>query len=325
VKHHPTDVVLLMSEPANTPENPIDTIVSLDVPRGAGAMLRSAREAQGMHIAMLAVSLKVPIKKLEALEADRYESFPDTFFIRALASSVCRTLKIDPTSILSALPRSDTPKIKTDEAGLNARFNDVSDISSRAFLAHLKRPLGIAVLALLVGIFAIVFSPKEAPLEAMPAGVSGGNTQVFPATGGDPGQAILAEQSALTASQPGDSTAASLPETSSSMTPGSTGPISLPDASAPTPSVSSELAVIGNIGTVLTLHAHGASWVEVTDGKGLMQLRQTLKEGDVIPLAGALPLSVVLGRADLVSVVVRGQAFDTKGVTNNNVARFEVK
>ena len=35
-----------------------------------GAMLRQAREAAGLHIGALAVSLRVPVKKLEALEAD---------------------------------------------------------------------------------------------------------------------------------------------------------------------------------------------------------------------------------------------------------------
>ncbi|WP_457306933.1 helix-turn-helix domain-containing protein, partial [Polaromonas sp. P5_E6] len=37
----------------------------------AGTLLREAREAAGIHIAALAVSLKVPVKKLEALELDR--------------------------------------------------------------------------------------------------------------------------------------------------------------------------------------------------------------------------------------------------------------
>ena len=61
----------------------------------AGMLIRRAREASGLHIAALAVSLKVPVKKLEALEANRFELLPDAVFVRALAGSVCRTLKID--------------------------------------------------------------------------------------------------------------------------------------------------------------------------------------------------------------------------------------
>ena len=32
---------------------------------GAGAMLRAAREAAGLHVAALAVSLKIPVRRLE--------------------------------------------------------------------------------------------------------------------------------------------------------------------------------------------------------------------------------------------------------------------
>jgi cytoskeleton protein RodZ len=53
----------------------------------AGAMLRKARMAAGLHVAALAVSMKVPVKKLEALESDRLDLLPDVAFVRALASS----------------------------------------------------------------------------------------------------------------------------------------------------------------------------------------------------------------------------------------------
>ncbi|HSB99271.1 MAG TPA: helix-turn-helix transcriptional regulator, partial [Burkholderiaceae bacterium] len=63
--------------------------------RSAGAMLRAAREKQGLHIAALSASIKVPQAKLEALEAGRYHELTDATFVRALAHSVCRVLKID--------------------------------------------------------------------------------------------------------------------------------------------------------------------------------------------------------------------------------------
>ena len=63
---------------------PVSTAVQL----GAGDMLRSARESRGMQIAALAVLLKVPVKKLEALESNRFDLLPDAVFVRALAASV---------------------------------------------------------------------------------------------------------------------------------------------------------------------------------------------------------------------------------------------
>jgi cytoskeleton protein RodZ len=67
------------------------------------------------------------------------------------------------------------------------------------------------------------------------------------------------------------------------------------------------------------------SWVEVTDAKGAVLLRRKLVAGEVAGATGALPLSAIVGRADVTQVQVRGQAFDLTPVTRDNVARFEVK
>ena len=73
-----------MSETLNPPV--AEPAVTVDRP----VLLREAREAAGLHIAALAAALKVPVKKLEALEAGRYDELPDLTFARALASSACQ-------------------------------------------------------------------------------------------------------------------------------------------------------------------------------------------------------------------------------------------
>ena len=65
----------------------------------AGEILKNARQAAGIHIEALAVALKVPVSKLEALESNNFDLLSDTVFLRALASSVCRVLKLDPASV----------------------------------------------------------------------------------------------------------------------------------------------------------------------------------------------------------------------------------
>ena len=77
----------------------------------AGMLLRHAREAAGLHVDTLAANLKVPVRKLEALEEDRYDLLPDATFARALASSVCRTLKVDAQPVLERLPQGAQPSL----------------------------------------------------------------------------------------------------------------------------------------------------------------------------------------------------------------------
>jgi len=105
----------------------------------AGRLLREARERQGLHIAALAASIKVTQKKLELLEADRFDALPDATFTRALAQTVCRALKIDPTAILGLLPPPAGYRLEQVGEGLNAPFRErpgvlvQRDASSLAF------------------------------------------------------------------------------------------------------------------------------------------------------------------------------------------------
>jgi cytoskeleton protein RodZ len=75
----------------------------------------------------------------------------------------------------------------------------------------------------------------------------------------------------------------------------------------------------------LLFKAKGASWVEVVDGTGTIQLRRILADGETVAISGALPLAVVVGRVDAVSLEVRGKAFDLASISKDGVARFEVK
>jgi len=90
----------------------------------AGRLLREARERQGLHIAALAASIKVAPKKLELLEADRFDALPDVTFTRALAQTVCRALKIDSGAVLLLLPPPEGHRLEQVGEGLNAPFRE---------------------------------------------------------------------------------------------------------------------------------------------------------------------------------------------------------
>jgi cytoskeleton protein RodZ len=109
----------------------------------AGAMLKAAREKRGLHIAALAASIKVPQRKLEALESDHYEELLDLTFTRALAQSICRTLKIDAQPVLDRLPQvpGAAPKLQHVSNGLNAPFRERPGRDEPADWRWLGRPV----------------------------------------------------------------------------------------------------------------------------------------------------------------------------------------
>ena len=89
----------------------------------AGRLLKQAREAQGLHLAALASAIKVSPQKLELLEADRYDQLLDATLTRALAQTVCRSLKIDAAPVLALLPRPGSNRLGEVGQNLNAPLN----------------------------------------------------------------------------------------------------------------------------------------------------------------------------------------------------------
>lgn len=267
----------------------------------AGQLLRQAREAEGLHIAALAVALKVPVKKLEALESDRFDLLSDLVFARALAGSVCRVLKVDPAPILARFPTVPGTRLWADEAGINQPFKGSAGpgLGPRV-LEMVRKPLSIAIVLLVIATVVLWVMPLQ--------GWRGATSAPSP-TVAEP----AAVASAQVASPVGNST---VPANSADVK-----PVQIPPAAPATTLLPAEAAQ----GPVLQIHARGESWVEVVDAKGIVQLRRVVRSAERIALSGPTPLSVVLGRAGNVEVVVRGKVVDVSASTRDNVARFEVK
>jgi cytoskeleton protein RodZ len=296
----------------------------------AGTLLKTAREAQRLHVAALAVSLKVPVKKLEALEADRLDLLPDAVFVRALASSMCRALKVDPTEILARLPQSQ-PKLQLSQASSQTPFRAASDRAAPSVLTALSRPAMLAVLALLLGALVLIFLPdlqsKSAQvLESAQSSDSNGGAEAGAGTALGAG-AVLSNTDGLSSTLAGNdqtvvtkglpaSTVTGVVSTSTNANPGLVSSTIL-NSNSTTGSVGADSMVV--------FRAQGETWVEVLDVRGKTTLRRTLQTGESVGATGALPLRVTVGRADQTEVLVRGQALDKTGKVRDNVLRFEVK
>lgn len=299
----------------------------------AGALLRDAREAAGLHIAALAVALKVPVAKLEALEADNFSALPDMVFVRALASSVCRTLKIDPQAVLALLPQGEGPRLSAGDVGLNAPVKGFAGRSSAApFKGAGSRSFVWAVGLLLIGAALMMFLPRglDADLSALLKQPE--TTTKIPMPTGNVAQeisvAVGAEQRVPSAAPaPAPAAAAGvgveLPAGESIKPAGiASHPIVLPSVEASAPS--SAPAADAPSG-VLAFKARSESWIQVRDAAGALVLQRNLAPNELVSVSGVLPLAVVIGRADATEVFVRGKPYDIGPVSRENVAHFEVK
>jgi cytoskeleton protein RodZ len=287
----------------------------------AGALLREARERTGMHIGALAVGLKVPVKKIEALEADRLDLLPDAVFARALASSIARTLKVDPVPILAALPQGQTSRLSVGGSVSLMNTYSAGGAAWSPFLGLLKKPAVLVGILLVVGALALVFVPMGQTPSANQSTISN-------VPNSSPGAQMGSDTSPVTQGMP---TPPVVGQASSETGLSTNSPLrAMPPASAlveSTTTVGSGVEVqakAGNTG-LIRLNASGPTWVEVTDATGVVQLRKTLAAGESTSAGGTLPLKVVVGRVDMTQVEVQGKPFDMTPFGKDNVARFEVR
>ncbi|MEP6791414.1 MAG: helix-turn-helix domain-containing protein [Ramlibacter sp.] len=309
-----------------------DAAASASQPVGAtaGTLLREAREAAGLHVAALAVSLKVPVRKLEALEADRLDLLPDAVFVRALAASVCRTLKIDPAPVLARLPRTGAVRLTDSESGINAPFRSPSDGARPSWLDQLSRPVFLAVFALLLGALVLILLPGThdeavATAKSDPTPVSVPMVYQPPAesppVSSNPTVPVVAAGGA-SASAAGTTVTKSIsPSIMSTATASAARVVVVPAPAALAVPATGAVPANG----LVVFKARGESWVQVTDAKGVVILRKLLLPGETAAASGATPLAVTVGSANATDVEVRGKPLDLAPYVRDNVSRFEVK
>lgn len=276
-----------------------------------GSLLRQARQAQGMHIAVLATAIKVTPRKLEALENDRLDELPDATFTRALAQTVCRTLKIDPAPVLALLPPPPGHRLEQVGEGINAPFRERPGMSQGGDWSLLGSPAVWAPLLFLVLAGIVYFLPPgtlSVPVArpaSAPAAASG-RLASAPAVAPAPAAAPLAAAPAPAASVVVE-TVHSVP------------PAAVDDAASAPASPAAGMA------GVLQLRVSGESWVEVLDGRGQTLLSRLLQPGEAVGVDGAMPLKVTVGNSAVTQLSFRGKPIELAGFTRDNVARLDLK
>ena len=304
----------------------------------AGALLRAAREKAGLHVAALAVAIKIPVKKLEALEADQLLVTHDLVFTRALASSVCRTLKIDAAPVLAALPQTVVRELHVDDHGINAPFTTRVAGQSKTVNEILTQPWVMLVMALCAGAAVIAASGLWGHKDVQDAATSTATAEevvvpqtmapvVIPAPAEAKAEVVAATSLPAPVAQVDANTTATV--AAASAKPVASSPVQTlasPAVLESKPVAASTVQSAVSSDTVMSFKARQQSvWVKVVDAKGEVRLSRNIAAGERVECGGVLPLVVVLGRADSVDVEVRGKLFDFSAFTRDNVARFEVK
>ena len=266
----------------------------------SGKLLRQARQASGLKLTELASSLKVSVEKLEALESDDFSVFPDVVFMRALAASVCRSLGVDSISVLALMPNGAQVRLPIDQESVNTNLSYKSKNKSFLFFVIGSVFLLISVLFFIskkiddhyyslnssIDYFkGIFFSIDSGSFELNLLDYSGGKN-----LSNEDQKTILIENDRKEKSEVNNKISDSKEKYSDG----------------------------------IFFRARNSSWIEVKNKEGVIVLQRTLMAGESIEVSDKFPLFVIVGRADMTDVFVRGLPFDLISLSRNNVARFEV-
>lgn len=292
-------------------------------------MLRAARQQQGLHIAALAAAIKVSPAKLESLESGRYHELLDIAFSRALAQTVCRMLKIDPTPVLAQMPGAPPDALGRVDGGLNMPYRERPGRVVPGDWAPWRHPVLWLVALLLIAAAAFVLVPatvvrdlalpgSAATLPVMPPGgaaaaqPAGADAGAAPAAGAASGPGLAPK----TAS-PGELGINAALTLGAAATPRTELPAAT--SGAPGVNVNPNANANANADAVL-LRALQPTWVQAVDGTGQTLMARLLPAGETVEMTVTPPLRLKIGNVSGTELSFRGHRVDLSTATRDNIA-----
>ena len=294
----------------------------------AGRLLQAGRERRGLELDALAQLLKVPVRKLQALEADRFEELPGAAFTRSLAQSYARQVGVDVQEVLALLPQAIVPPQRLEHVsrGLQTPYREGSGAhfggsGGRGGFEGFRPVHGVALallaLALLLWLLpplstllpSLGLSSRSEPAAEVAAGseAAASSTVVVETVHGVPAEQVM------TPVPPAASAVPVMP-----VPVAASAPPAAPSAPAPVPAAATPA------GTVV-LKTRTASWIEVRDAGNAVMLSRTLQPGETVGLDGAMPMRVRVGVASALELSLRGEPVDLKPYTRGTSATVVLK
>lgn len=294
----------------------------------AGRLLQAGRERRGLELDALAQLLKVPVRKLQALEADRFEELPGAAFTRSLAQSYARQVGVDVQEVLALLPQAIVPPQRLEHVsrGLQTPYREGSGAhfggsGGRGGFEGFRPVHGVALALLALALLLWLLPPLSTLLPSL--GLSSRSELAAEVAAGSEAAASSTVVVETVHGVPAEQVTTPVPPAASAVPVmpapvAASAPPAASSASAPVP------ATAAPAGTVV-LKTRAASWIEVRDAGNAVLLSRTLQPGETVGLDGAMPMQVRVGVASALELSLRGEPVDLKPYTRGTSATVVLK
>ena len=294
----------------------------------AGRLLQAGRERRGLELDALAQLLKVPVRKLQALEADRFEELPGAAFTRSLAQSYARQVGVDVQEVLALLPQAVVPPQRLEHVsrGLQTPYREGSGAhfggsGGRGGFEGFRPVHGVALALLALALLLWLLPPLSTLLPSL--GLSSRSELAAEVAAGSEAAASSTVVVETVHGVPAEQVTTPVPPAASAVPVmpvpvAASAPPAAPSAPAPVPAAATPA------GTVV-LKTRTASWIEVRDAGNAVLLSRTLQPGETVGLDGAMPMRVRAGVASALELSLRGEPVDLKPYTRGTSATVVLK
>lgn len=311
----------LQGETAQTQDEPTIPVreEAPAAPKGFGAVLRAAREAEGISVGDMAVQCRLAVTQIRALEEERLENLPEPVYVRAFIRGYAHALKIDPT------PLVDDYMMRCGRRGAAVEVGQLPNRSpSTEAVFHeppknrtLKAVLFVVLAALVGGGIWAVYTDQFASLhtsseaQKVESGANEAKETKTPAA--EPTENAAQPSDAAPEAQPAQ------PSAPAAQTASAAPAQPAPAASAQPPAAAPVLHKVE-----FRLGA-GASWVQVIAPNGRNVVASEMRPQSVQAYEIPKGSRFTIGNAGVVSLTIDGEVYPLDGVVRNGIARFTIE
>lgn len=292
-------------------------------PKGFGAVLRAAREAEGISVGDMAVQCRLAVTQIRALEEERLENLPEPVYVRAFIRGYAHALKIDPA------PLVDDYMMRCGRRGAAVEVGQLPNRSpSREAVFHeppknrtLKAVLFVVLAALVGGGIWAVYTDQFASLhtsseaQKVESGANEAKETKTPAA--EPAERAAAPSDAAPESQPAQPSAPAAAQAQ---------PAAAAPAAQPAPAASAQPPAAAPVLHKVEFRlGAGASWVQVIAPNGRNVVASEMRPQSVQAYEIPKGSRFTIGNAGVVSLTIDGEVYPLDGVVRNGIARFTIE
>jgi cytoskeleton protein RodZ len=276
---------------------------------GPGSRLRRGREALQLDLATAAAMLHLSEAKLAALENDRFDQLPGPVYVQGYLRNYARLLGESVEEVLEAYRAWDPTFDQAPKLEGKHRSTDRTGIYKAVRFAT-------RLIALTLIVLSVLWLNNNGYLQQVKRMLSGEFADARTAISlGTPGIESSPQTNNSAATLPVQPDVPTERPTGTQQTSGAHQPIAVPEVVAPQPAAAPTTDAV-------VMDLREASWVEVKDATGKVQINDLLSAGSRKVLEGTPPFQVLLGNAAGVQITIGGRPFDLQPHTHANVARF---